>query len=835
MEAVDRSREFVEMQEMHHETGALDSRAQVTSRTTAGSALFLRSLRDGGLSELSSFIAKLERRVAALQNGPAGRKALAQQTLSVLRELLLRETGASSLEENADIFFRNLWESGPLKVLFFDLFREARAVLAGAGVQIGSAFSNPAKLQSELEAILSWYSRRKMSLCLLAEEALPGDPAECFFGLEVFHDRLYAGVKGLEVSFGLRLIGREGQALWIKVFVRRKGRLVSTAENWRLWSDNTDSLALVHEEERQDFTALAPVNPDCQRQMLEGIKIFVPYQALALPAGRQEVEIDCGLYDERGERILRLGRLEEIFMPAELGSEKRGAALIPSPQALGVWPKDFVSGDWISELKISRGVRSSKNTVHEVINVALDCDICGHAGERVFIECRLLYPDGTLVESQAECFTAEGAFAYRLELYPQRPVVRLFNMQLELPLRALSLEPGKHSLLAEVAMLGPRGQVLCGTVQSFVCEVLEALPAAGDESAFLPALPAADPYSGLIVSGFEAGLFPPLDEQLERPDEEMLRVQVYACLDNWPGNVFRVVAGLETLTGKALVSKSKGEPLLRTLHLGGYSSPREKRLVFDFDCLDIDFNADGENPPPDKKTPAGRWGEQTQTLVARARILTLDDKVLFNLSRECSFVPRSSSPERRVNEDPASELKIVDVIIDALLASRTVKCTFTFVVNFMAARAAQGTLYCEIIDAQGRSLKQAVLEEDPEAWPGTAVRIDFSPKINAALYRAGLFQEEVHMDLDVSRLVESGKKAVREAAPNSAFCSKLPENSYYLKAVLFGCDGRLLQSIRRPLSVASLHFEQGVSPAKQAGVVKSASLRGPRFLQNLFS
>lgn len=756
----------------------------------------------------TGFVSELESRVAALQDGSLSRRALAQECTEILRRLLLRESGALNPEEGAGVFFRNLWEGGPLQRLFLDLFGEARAIVAGAGAEIGSIFSNPAKLQSEMETILAWYLKRRRALRLLEEAALPGDSEERLFGLQLFHDRIYCGVKGFEVRCNLCLAGRQGQQLWLKARLLNRGSVVKAAKGWELWADNTETLSLVDERPELDFMALVPLHPNCQRMIAEDVQAFVPYAALDLMPGRYETEIDLCLCDENGAVLLRGGTFEKIFIPDNVETDRRQNFFVPSPQALGLWGKDYAGGDQISDLRLNSSVRSGKLAVHRVVNLTLDCDIYGHAGERVYLECRLRYPDGTLVESQSEHFSAQGAFVYRLELYPQRPVVRLFGVQLQFSLRALKLENPRQRLLLELSLLGADERVLCGALEQFICDNPEVLPAAGDEEIFLPALPATDPYSGLTVSGFEVAMTAPPGQK----ERSLLRMDLYCACENWSSNVFRLVSGLESRAGETLLNRFSGEPALSVFHLGGYESDKEKRLTVTFDCRELDSE------------------KLTNELVARASIRTLDDKVLFNLSRvlsDLSLPPAADGPSPL---PPRPDLQIVDVAVEALLASKTLKCTFTFSVNFAGSRGRSSTLYCEIIDAAGRSLKQAILEEK-ETWSGHALRLDFSRQIDCALYRAGYFQERVALNLDVSRVVEAGP--VRETVSNSAYSARLPEDGYYLKAMLFGAQGEVTQILRYPLALAAIHFQSEGASANRSPAYRPAHARRG-LLQNIF-
>ena len=297
------------------------------------------------------------------------------------------------------------------------------------------------------EELLGWYTARKRSLRCAGLENLQETDEDRIFDLRIRHDRTYCGAAGLEIECGALLVARRGEPLWLCASAFQAGRRVEVRRGWEAWTDATDFRPNRASPERRALAGLTPVCPGAQHTILDAARIFLPYAALDLPAGRADLQFEVYLADLRGRRIAA----ENIAVSLAVPQRAAQPPPVPSPQSLGVWPSDVVSGSAISKLRISPPGRT------EAALVSCDLKLYGQSGSAVTVECRWRKNSAGFERMQppaaAKLLAAQGAAA------------GFDGLGFEFDGEELQRWSGGELLWAVVTAAIPGGRRLCGAAQ----------------------------------------------------------------------------------------------------------------------------------------------------------------------------------------------------------------------------------------------------------------------------------------------------------------------------------------------------------------------------------
>ena len=333
----------------------------------------------------------------------------------------------------------------------------------------------------ELSMFVKWYVRRKMSLADLqinlkdtvpvvnADGGLFEDEGDVAFGLDLMHDHQVFGVKGCLLSCGLRLIGRDGQALWLRVSVERDGKEIPVRSQWSSWCDPAGGNDIEVLPAKSSFCSLVPIRPNSQRLVIDEIRAFFPYAALDLEDGRQEVDVVLSVIDEDGEDIIRVSRPESLCIP----SSTNMGPVVPAPHALGMWPHDVVSGDKISEFSVVSAYKLVAGWERNSITVQFDLSLFMHAGESVTLECRFVNDQGEVVELSSlgvpyvaselnVAVESVSSYRYRRVLNPKSAWALYQGLCIDVPVEFLQLDAGTHDITCELVIVSEDERILCG-------------------------------------------------------------------------------------------------------------------------------------------------------------------------------------------------------------------------------------------------------------------------------------------------------------------------------------------------------------------------------------
>ncbi len=660
--------------------------------------------------ELQGFISPLEEdiRRAYRYRSRDKRHSLVAQTkvadlvLRVVREIAHRETGIFNIEPHVPQLLSALYAGSVEVGIVSGLVRRAQKILATRDVversrgARGAEDSDRARVGAydisreldELTMLLKWYVRRKMSLAALeieisgnasmldSEGCVSRDEHDALYGLEVMHDQQVFGTKGCVLACGLRLVGHDGQPLWLRVGVRCHGEAVVVRSAWSSWTDPGSGEALEVLSQEVPFCSLVPIRPNAQRLVIDEVRAFVPYAALELPVGRCDVEFVISIVDGEGEEIITTTRSESICVP------RRDAVpfVAPAPHTAGMWPHDVVSGDKISELAVSSGFKMVAGWERHTVSVQFDLSLFMHANESVMLECRFVDKKGDIVElsSLGIPFVASelnvpvesvSSYRYRRVLHPKSAWAFYRGLSIDIPVEFLLLEPGAHDLTCELLIASADDRVLAGDM-SRVLIVVPDRDTRADESIESQALSTsrATQASSVDLESIE------VDANWEFAGDESIRVQAnfsprnagHRIADLAAGRVgelfspYRVEISLEREDGHALLqafTDSLGmsfKPVTRAVCVEGHAGSLEHSVVANFSKQEVLGWSVG--------LEGARVGAKTR-LFARVTALTPSGEVLVSQQKEF-FVKPIASGGRHVLEirDPAP--MIVDAVAD---------------------------------------------------------------------------------------------------------------------------------------------------------------------------
>lgn len=669
---------------------------------------------------LQAFVAPLEEEVRragryrgrAKRSGTVAVSKVAELVLSTIRQITHRETGLFSLEPNVPLLLSTLYAGSVEASIVSGLVRRAQAAITAiamderdngpqskrAGSERGSWDFDIGRELDELTMLLKWYVRRKMSLAGLEVDQLSRgfstegfldvafDEEDALFGFEVLHDHQVFGTKGCYVMSGLRLVGHDGQPLWLRVSVKWNGSIVSVRPEWGSWTDPGGSEVCEVVPENAPFCSLVPIRPNAQRLVIDEIRAFVPYAALNLPSGRCDVELIVSVVDNDGREVLSASRPESICVPRR---ELIGAH-VPAPHSVGMWPHDVVSGDKVSDLVVSSGYKVVAGWERRTVSVQFDLSLFMHAGESVLLECRFIDEKGEIVELSSlgipyvatelnVAVESVSSYRYRRVLHPRGAWSYYRGLNIDIPVEFLLLEPGAHNLTCEVVIVSSDERILCGDMGIVSVHV------AGDKTVEKAA---AKGTADLINVSPAASIIElesiDVDPAWRFGGEEGVRVQATFCPKNASQQIadlaagrvgelfspYRVEVSIEREDGHLLLqafSDALGmsfKPVTRGVCVEGHSGFAEHSIVTNFKREELLGWYFGTEPQ--------RVNSKIR-LFARVRALSLAGDVFISEAKEF-FIRPLSAGGKHVVEVSTTSPKIVDVVAHTYVQTPRLSC-----------------------------------------------------------------------------------------------------------------------------------------------------------------
>lgn len=762
---------------------------------------------------LQQFVAPLEealRKAAKLRVRPVSgtRKAVlkvSELVLGVIRRIAHRETGVYSMEPNVALLLSSLCAGSVEGAIVSGLVRRAQQVQDAAGIETMESASQrlataPGPLSEydvgreldELTMLLKWYVKRKSSLTglevhhsrkadLASDAVLPsGEEDNAIFSFEVMHDHQVFASKGCFVSCGLRLVGHDGQPLWLRVSVRAGGEAVRARPGWSSWTDPGGEGATADDAQ---FCSLVPIRPNAQRLIIDDIRAFVPYAALDLPAGRSDIQLHVAVIDDDGQELLSAAKPESICVPPR----EALASGVPAPHSIGMWPHDVVSGDRISDLRVASGHKVVAGWERHTVSAQFDLSLFMHAGESVLLECRFVDSKGNVVELSSlgipyvaaelgGAVESVSSYRYRRVLHPRGAWAVYRGLCVDIPVEFLLLEPGTHALTCEVVVVSSDDRILCGDIGLVTVQVPGRL---------------ADPEQdgertkdiGIELRTLE------VDPAWSFGGEESVRVEAVFAPTNTSRHIADLASGrvgelFKPYRVEISIEREDGHLLLQAfsdpLGMGFKPVTRgvcvESSSGFSSHAIAANFGKDeilGWSLSPD-----GGRGLQKVALVASVRVLSLTGEELVAQSRDF-FIKPPSGNEPKVVDVGAPTPCVTDAVASLIPQTSRIACSVA--VNIPRGRALeQGLQLSCALHAAGKKLVEVFRRN-----LGTAQRAAW------ARQQVGLGHTVCEFECD--------------AGSESA-------DALTLTVSLLSASGELLSSVRQPVRLASVLLGSGSGP-----------------------
>jgi hypothetical protein len=433
-----------------------------------------------------------------------------------------------------------------------------------------------------------------------------------------------------------------------------------------------------------------PIRPNAQRIVIDELRAFVPYAALDLPSGRCDVELVLSVIDGDGREVLSASRPYSICVPRR---ELVGTH-VPAPHSVGMWPHDVVSGDKISDLRVSSGYKVVAGWERRTVSVQFDLSLFMHAGESVLLECRFIDEKGEIVElsSLGIPYVASelnvpvesvSSYRYRRVLHPRGAWAHYRGLQIDIPVEFLLLQSGTHNLTCEVVIVSADERILCGDMG------LVAVHVAGDK--VTPQRSAegnASSSGGAVVLSPAASIIElesiEIDPAWRFGSEEGVRVQATFCPKNASkqladlaagrvGELFspyRVEVSIEREDGHLLLqafSDSLGmsfKPVTRGVCVEGHSGFAEHSIVANFkreELLGWYFGSESQR------------ANSKIRLFARVRALALTGEVFLSETKEFFVRPLAAGGKQVVDVGTFGP-RIVDVVAHTYVQTPRLSC-----------------------------------------------------------------------------------------------------------------------------------------------------------------
>jgi hypothetical protein len=365
-------------------------------------------------ASLSNFLSKAERRIQRIAHDQLLAYEAFTVTLEVLEELLELETGSRDILHGCGVLLHRLWGGSELKVLtrLYNLGKRYTAerfeVLPHEWI-CGEIDRDA--LVFQLRYLIQWYGKRNVSLLLIEDEHPHEAHKSLLFGMRVLTERKKRGEIGIELVCGARLSGLAGAPLWLRVEPRISSNLAG---------DHTMIFEI-------------PFTLETNREILDEVKVFIPYRALHVDPGHQTIELGCSIVSSLTGVIATTSHVTTLMIPAEaFVSDDSCDADRSDPATRGLWEEDPASR---SALKIVRAVQQPSGTlVVEVEGLITDAH-----GDALALSVELFDDEGfALSMLSGQLSSTEAALSLSQPVVPlvlQRLPVDVYEKQ-KLPARS---------------------------------------------------------------------------------------------------------------------------------------------------------------------------------------------------------------------------------------------------------------------------------------------------------------------------------------------------------------------------------------------------------------
>ncbi len=394
----------------------------------------------------------------------SGRKPSQAEVREFLELLGQRHSPAIDLARALDDFLKDCCAESWVQ----DLIQTLLGFVHGEGMR-----ELPYELQ--LGELIDWYARRVQSLFLL-KETLRRDETNAIFSLRTLPQQEHADVKGLGVSVGIKLSGAVLQARWLKVFLRlprdpqrlkdatAEFQYLSAKREWTFWQHAAADI------EDTRLCAMLPLVPQKNAQILDDVRVFIPFAAIAAQSIIEDVEIEAGLYDNSGRCAARVVYRETLGFNPRAYAEDEGQRHLLPPQSFQMWTKDYCSLDRIDNLQVKQSGPGAP------LRVGFDFTFAQKATEDLRVEAKLLRLSGECVaqkqlaaappsEDGSDLLDAQNLEAgIGFGMCGRKQRARFQRAEAIFAPEFFVLDEGEQELLCEVSLLGAHRKILASEV-----------------------------------------------------------------------------------------------------------------------------------------------------------------------------------------------------------------------------------------------------------------------------------------------------------------------------------------------------------------------------------
>lgn len=714
-------------------------------------------LREGGFidAEHQRLLSQIEQDVVALRRARFGTSELADKILFIFQRLLdihgIQRMDSTGLK----LLFQSLQGHLVMQRAVIELFELAhRAILEDGANESEGIFRDgilePVGVSRALSHIVRWYRERNATIRL----AQAADEESPILDLHGFADAMHQGLYGVEGVFRVVVRDTSTMPAWCRMSLYfPDGSPVRARPGWVSWQDEF----ALGSADGQAVSIVGPLSSSHASSLFDRISLFIPYEACELQSGIRQLVLKCALLADDGAKLFEQCESLRVVVPAL----QHAQAPLMSPQALGLWPEDFGSGDRIGNLLVERTF-SVANPDLEVLRIEADVHLCGHAGQQLSVECRLMTEDGALVKRRGALDDSEQSTLFaRARLYPQLTLSDFPRTSIEIPVYICDLPAGRHALLAEISVVAEKERVICGltrSVQIVMPEYVADLPVADrpqDRAVVEPSI-------GIHLLAFE------VDGAARFGKTKTVRAVARLRAADWHGRAFRALVSLEDVHEEPLHDTRRGAPLAKAVCFSGAAQDRGSREVV------LSFPA-AEVPP--------REGEQ---IVARLRLFSLDGRLLLEASCSFSGLPNAEVVEEQ--EKPSAEdhpLVLTDLVMQGIEESGSVRCRAYLDINLESYESDRFTIYYEGLDGLGRSIALPATTSQQDL-PGIILNFDLAQLVPGARARVGWFQMFIDVLCSPRSMVSGGRDGAQGRL-------------HALRIFLFSGSGKLLQSVTHEL------------------------------------
>ncbi|MCB0318889.1 MAG: hypothetical protein KDD56_09040, partial [Bdellovibrionales bacterium] len=320
---------------------------------------------------------------------------------------------------------------------------------------------NWVSLIDSIQVILDWYSLRLNTIQKIDKNIDFNENTAKIFDLNLQHDVIVSGYKGIRIECSILLLGYVDQELWLEIQLFQNRAPIKVKTNAKEWSKQLFYPRLANED-LFDFRFSQPLESKSDLSIIDKFSFFIPYKILDVPTGLLPIQILLSLSDFKNQLIASEEKLSLIRL---IKSDEED--VMPKPQDVGNWSCNAQTGELIVVSSLNLSSRLIKEWEQPCFLLTCDINLINRVERKMFLELRVLDSDGVLATSNDPIFTdPDGNFLLRKTLNSVSLIHVLKDFKLEIPLACFEIFPEKKWQF-ELGLFDEDGRKICTTQSSF--------------------------------------------------------------------------------------------------------------------------------------------------------------------------------------------------------------------------------------------------------------------------------------------------------------------------------------------------------------------------------